>query len=132
MAQLDDPDVEELLSGPNYAVVTTVNEDGSLHSCIVWVGREGPAITLNSNTDRIWPRNLAGDPRATVLIFASSDPYHYVEIRGTTETSIEGAKAHIDELAKKYIGADAYPYLQPGEQRVKVLLRPDRIRLYRQ
>ena len=51
---------------------------------------------------------------------------------GATTTSLDGAKEQIDELAKKYIGQDTYPYLQPGEQRVKVLLKPERIRLYKQ
>jgi PPOX class probable F420-dependent enzyme len=130
--ELDDPAVQKLLAEPNYAVVSTVNEDGSLHNCMIWVRQEGTAIGMNSNTDRIWPQNLDRDPRATVLVFNRSDPYDYVEIRGTTTTSLDGAKEQIDELAKKYIGQDTYPYLQPGEQRVKVLLNPERIRLFKQ
>src|SRR4029450_3436665 len=112
VSQLSDPAVEELLSAPNYAVVATVNNDGSLHSCMVWVSREGSALALNSNTDRIWPRNLARDPRATVLVFDRSDPYYYVEVRGRAESSLDGAKEHIDELAKKYLDQETYPYLQ--------------------
>jgi len=42
--------------------------------------------------------------------------------------STEGADAHIDGLAKKYLGVDEYPYRQPGEQRIKFVVAPDRIR----
>jgi len=132
MTALDDPAVVELLAAPNYGVISTLNEDGSVHSCVVWLGLEGTAVALNSNTDRVWPRNLARNPRATVLVFESGNPYYYVEIRGRTTSTQEGAKEQIDELSKQYLGKDPYPYLQPGEQRVKFLLHPDRIRLYKQ
>ena len=34
------------------------------------------------------------------------------------EITQAGADAHIDKMAKKYLGQDKYPYGQPGEQRV--------------
>jgi hypothetical protein len=37
----------------------------------------------------------------------------------------EGADAHIDSLAKKYLGQDKYPLRQPGEVRVKCEIEPD-------
>jgi hypothetical protein len=40
-------------------------------------------------------------------------------IRGrVTSQTLEGADAHIDKLAKKYIGKDKYPSRAPGEKRV--------------
>jgi hypothetical protein len=39
----------------------------------------------------------------------------------------QGADAHIDLLAKKYLGKDKYPYRQPGEIRVLYKIRPERV-----
>jgi hypothetical protein len=51
----------------------------------------------------------------------------YVSVTGTAEITEEGANDHIDKMAKKYIGQDKYPYLQPGERRVVVTVKPDRV-----
>jgi hypothetical protein len=56
------------------------------------------------------------------------DPYHVVVFRGTvTEVTTKGADKHIDFLAKKYLGKNSYPFRRPGEVRIKVRIRPDRI-----
>jgi hypothetical protein len=39
----------------------------------------------------------------------------------------EGALDHINMLARKYLGKDKYPYLGPGEQRVIIRIRPERV-----
>jgi len=36
----------------------------------------------------------------------------------------EGASAHIDSLAKKYLGKDKYPWAQPGQVRVTFEIEP--------
>lgn len=128
MATLTDPGVRELLEDPNYAVVSTLNADGSMHDTIIWISAEDGAVAINSSSDRIWPRNLDRDSRVTVLVFESGNPYHYVEIRGQATATSEGALEHINALAKKYMDQDEYPYLQPGEVRVKFVIRPDHIR----
>jgi hypothetical protein len=51
----------------------------------------------------------------------------YVSVTGTAELSEDGAKEHIDKMAKKYLGQDEYPYLQPGERRVIVTITPDKV-----
>jgi hypothetical protein len=59
------------------------------------------------------------------------NPYEYVEIRGrVAESTHEGADAHIDELAKKYLGQDTYPYRQPGEVRLKITVEPQHVHRY--
>ena len=46
------------------------------------------------------------------------NPYRYIQIRGRVSRAVEaGADAHIDSLAKKYLGKEAYPFRQPGEVR---------------
>jgi hypothetical protein len=65
------------------------------------------------------------DPRVAVAIHDPDDPYRYLQIQGeVVEITEEGAKAHIDELARKYLDVERYPHLQPGEVRVIYKIRP--------
>jgi len=131
MANIDDPAVRHLLEH-NHAVVSTLNEDGSVHSTVVWVNVEDGKVAVNSALGRRWPTNLERDPRITVLVYDESNPFEYVEMRGTVTANTEVADGHIDRLAKKYIGADTYPFRQPGEQRVTFFVEPTLVRHQKQ
>jgi hypothetical protein len=37
------------------------------------------------------------------------------------------AEEHIDKLAKKYIDKDKYPYRSPGDERIILKIKPERI-----
>ena len=132
MASLNDPPVKELLEQPNYAVISTLNHDGSIHNTIVWISAEGDNVSVNSAVGRLWPTNLERDPRVTVVVYESGNPYNFVEVRGTASGTTEGADEHINQLAKKYIGQDEYPYRQPGEQRIKFVIEPQHVRYLKQ
>jgi PPOX class probable F420-dependent enzyme len=132
MATLDDDGVRELLQGQNYAAISTFNSNGSIHSTIIWALQEDGAVSVNSAVGRLWPRNLERDPRVTLLVQETGNPYHFVELRGTATATREGADEHIDALAKKYIGQDTYPFRQPGEERIKFVITPERIRYVKQ
>jgi PPOX class probable F420-dependent enzyme len=128
MATLSDPAVSELLEKPNHVVLSTLNQDGTVHTTIIWVNVEGDALAFNSARGRHWPSNLERDPRATLTLLNEANPYEYVEIKGSVEEVGEGADEHMDVLAKKYINQDTYPWRQPGEERVKFHLVPKRVR----
>jgi len=132
MTTINDSGPRELLENPNYAVVSTLNKDGSIHNTIVWISAEDGTVAVNSAVGRLWPTNLERDPRVTVLVFEAGNPYNFLEIRGTATGSTKDADAHIDALAKKYIGEDEYPYRQPGEERIKFTIQPTRVRHYAQ
>ncbi|HUB05162.1 MAG TPA: PPOX class F420-dependent oxidoreductase [Solirubrobacteraceae bacterium] len=132
MATLNDSEVQKLLSEPNYAVVSTINPDGSVLSTIAWISDDDGTVAVNSAKGRKWPTNLERDPRITALVYEAGNPYNYVEIRGTASGSTEGADEHINALAKKYINQDEYPFRQPGEQRIKFVIAPDHIRHQKQ
>lgn len=131
MANIDDPAVRHLLER-NHAVVSTLNEDGSVHSTVVWVNVEDGKVAFNSALGRRWPTNLERDPRITVLVYDESNPFEYVEMRGTVTANTEVADGHIDRLAKKYIGADTYPFRQRGERRVTFFVEPTLVRHQKQ
>jgi PPOX class probable F420-dependent enzyme len=128
MSTLTDPEVRDLLEKPNYAVVSTHNRDGSMHATVVWVSAENGGVAVNSAVGRLWPTNLERDPRITVVVQETGNPYNFVEIRGTATGSTERADEHINALAKKYIGQDEYPYRQPGEQRIRFDVTPEHVR----
>lgn len=128
MTTLDDPGVKALLDKPNHAVVSTLGANGAIHSTVVWVSVEDGRLAVNSALGRTWPTDLERDPTITVLVYDEDNPYAYVEVRGKVEATTEGAFDHIDRLAKKYIDAEKYPFLQPGEQRVTFYVNADRIR----
>lgn len=133
MASLDDPGVHHLLvEQTNHAVISTLAEDGSVHSAVVWADLVDGRIGVNSAVGRRWPSNLERDPRITVLVYDESNPYDYVEVRGTATGTTEGAEEHIDRLAKKYTGADSYPFRQEGEQRISYYVQPTVVRHQKQ
>ncbi len=119
---------EQLLQGKNFCIVSTVRGDGAVHGVPVWVDVQEGRPVLNTAKGRAWPANLEGDPRVTLTVPNVENPYEYVEVRGrVAEMTPDGADAHIDALAKKYLDADEYPYRQPGEQRVIVRVEPEHV-----
>lgn len=122
---------EELLKAKNFVVVSTLRPDGSVHAAPTWVDVQDGKPTLNTAEGRTWPRNLERDPRVTLTVQNTENPYEYVTIRGrVTERTTDGADEHIDALAKKYMGVDSYPLRKPGEQRVILRIEPDYVHVY--
>jgi PPOX class probable F420-dependent enzyme len=132
MSSLNDQPIRSLLEQPNFAVVSTVNEDGSILSTVAWVSSEGEELALNSAVGRRWPTNLQRDPRVTVVVYPAENPYEYVEVRGKASATREGADEHIDALAKKYINQDKYPFRAAGEERIKFVVAPEHVRYQKQ
>ena len=131
MAQISDANVQGLFDKPNHAVVSTLNDDGSIHSAVVWVSTEGDNVAINSAEGRKWPTNLERNAQINVTVFDQDNPFEYVEVRGTAQRA-DGADDHIDQLTQKYIGQDKYPFRSPGEERVKYVVQPDRVRYVNQ
>jgi PPOX class probable F420-dependent enzyme len=126
MAALTDKQVE-FLENPYVGVVTTLREDGSPHSTVVWVDVENGKPTCNTDMGRKKPTNLEKDPRVSLLVIDPQDAYKWVAVDGRSELTTDGADPQIDKLAKKYLGKDEYPFRQEGEQRVTVRITPERV-----
>lgn len=121
---------EALLKAKNFCHVATLRADGSVHGVPVWVDVQEGRPVLNSAEGRAWVRNVERDPRVTLTVVNAENPYEYVEVRGrVAERTHEGADAHIDAMAKKYMGVDEYPMRQPGEQRVIIRVEPEHVHL---
>jgi PPOX class probable F420-dependent enzyme len=127
MAKLDEKPRKFLDENPYVGVATTLREDGSPHSTIVWVDVEGDKVSFNTALGRAKPKHLQHDPRASVLMVDPNDSFKWVAVSGPAEVTEEGADAQIDKLAKKYLGKDEYPWRNPQETRVKVLIEPEKV-----
>jgi PPOX class probable F420-dependent enzyme len=128
MAESIEGRAKELLEKPNFASVATIRKDGTPQVVVVWVDVDGDELLLNTAEGRGWRKNVARDPRITVTVPDKDNPYEFVSVTGTVvEDTHEGADEHIDQLAKKYLDQDTYPFRQEGEERVKLRIRADRI-----
>jgi PPOX class probable F420-dependent enzyme len=117
-----------LFTDRNWGVIATIREDGSPQATPVWIDYDGENVLVNSARGRTKVKNIERDPRATVTVLPAEDQQSgYVMVSGPAEIYEEGALEHINMLAKKYLGADKYPYLGPGEQRVIIQIHPERV-----
>ncbi len=120
--------VKKLFREPNFAHLATLMPDGSPQVTPVWVEIDGDRILVNTAEGRTKPRNVRRDPRVAISIHRQDDPYSSAFIRGrVVEITHEGADEMLDKLAKKYLGEDRYPYRQPGEQRLILVIEPDHV-----
>ena len=129
MAALDEK-ARNFLEQPYVGTVTTLRQDGSPHSTIVWVDVDDDGLSFNTAAGRAKPRHLERDPRVSLLVVDPEDTYKWVSISGTAELTTDDADDQIDRLAKKYLGQDEYPWRKPQEQRVKVRIRPEHVDSY--
>ena len=132
MSSLNDDRVRELLSQPNHATVSTLNEDGSIHAAVAWISLEDGVLAVNSAEGRHWPANLERNPEISILVYPPDNPYEYIAVDGTASGSRDDADDHVNRLAKLYIDQDEYPFRQPGEVRKKYTITPRRVRHQKQ
>ena len=120
--------VKKLFLEPNFAHLATLMSDGSPQVTPVWVDLEDGRILVNTAEGRVKPRNVRRDPRVAISIANQQNPYSAAFIRGrVVKITHEGAEESIDKLAKKYIGQEPYPWRQPGEKRVILLVEPEHV-----
>jgi PPOX class probable F420-dependent enzyme len=118
----------DLFTKKSFAHLATVGADGRPQVTPVWVDLDGGVIRVNTARGRVKDRNLRREPRVALSVQDPDNPYRYVQVRGrVSEMTEQGADAHIDALARKYLGQDRYPYRQPGEVRVMVKIVPERV-----
>jgi PPOX class probable F420-dependent enzyme len=118
----------DLLKKAAFANLATLNADGSPQVTPVWVDFDGKHVIVNTARGRVKANNLEREPRVALSILDPENPYRYVGIQGrVTEMTEAGADAHIDKMAKKYLGKDSYPFRTPTEVRVIVKITPDKV-----
>ena len=119
--------VKKILEDKAYGHVVTFRPDGRPQVTMVWMDVEGDEALFNTAEGRLKPQNLRRDPRVIVSVQDRNDPQSYLVLHGKTTITEPGADAHIDKLAKRFLGADKYPFRRPGEKRLIVRIKVDRI-----
>ena len=122
--------LKSLLDGPVFIVVGTIQPDGSPQLSPVWVKRDGDQILFSTTVDRRKKKNMDRDPRVSVVVQDPEMPYLYGEIRGTAESTTDGADDLIDELSVKYTGkkyAEFNPASVDDADRVVVRITPEKV-----
>lgn len=131
------PKAEQLSSGavklfkePQIANFVTLMADGSPQVTPVWVDvtDDGQHILVNTAEGRVKSNNTIRNPAVAISIVDNNDPFRWVSVRGqVVEHRQQGARDHIDALAKKYTGAEKYTPGSPDEQRVIIVIKPHNV-----
>jgi PPOX class probable F420-dependent enzyme len=118
----------DLFEKKAFANLATLMPDGTPQVTPVWCDFDGSHILVNSAKGRRKDINMHERPKVAISILDPDNPYRYLEVRGTVEViTEEGAAAHIDKMAKKYLGVEKYPYARPGETRVLYKIKPEHL-----
>ncbi len=118
-----DDDTIRLAKGPNLATVVTLMPDGQPQALLTWVDTDGEHVLVNTEPQRQRAKNVARDPRITVLFHSKENPWDWSEVRGHVVETTDGeqARAHIDALSNKYVGTDyAHPIGDEGRIILKI------------
>lgn len=117
-----------LFKGKNFAFVASLMIDGAPQITPVWIDYDGKFLLINTAEGRTKQKNFERDPRVAISVVDQSNPYNMVSVRGKViEQTTNGADEHIDKMAKKYLGADEYPFRSPDEKRVILKIKPEKI-----
>ena len=107
------------------AHIATLQPDGSPQVTPVWFDYTNGVVRVNTAKGRIKARNLSEGSKVALSIVDPDNDYRYIQIRGAvTKETTDGAVAHIDSLAKKYLGKDVYPWHSDKEERVIYEITP--------
>jgi PPOX class probable F420-dependent enzyme len=102
---LDPKVVSFLTDETRYAVLGTINPDGSIQQSVMWFDVEGDQIVMNTKRGRFKDRNMVNDPRVSLCF---EDSYRYVTLKGRAELvdDPELGQSGMLKMATKYLGAE--------------------------
>ncbi|HUF43517.1 MAG TPA: PPOX class F420-dependent oxidoreductase [Verrucomicrobiae bacterium] len=128
MAAMISETFKDLFEKKAFAQLATLMKDGSPQVTPVWCDFDGGLVWINTAKGRIKDKNMRRDQRVALSIQDPDNGYRYLAIQGEiAEITEDGADAHIDRLAKKYLDKDRYPFRGPGEVRVVYKIRPVKV-----
>lgn len=128
---------KDLITGPVYAVFTTLSPAGAPENSIVWCSWDGEHVLVNTARGRRKDRNVRSDPRVALMAVDPDDPYRWIDVRGEVEEIVPDEDyANINAHAKLYTGADNYyggfaPAEREGrEERIIFKIKPKHVVAY--
>jgi PPOX class probable F420-dependent enzyme len=128
MAEKIPEEFKDLFGKVAYANIATVMPDGTPQVTPVWFDYDGNYLRVNSAKGRVKDKNMRRNKNVAMSIQDPDNAYRHLAVRGKVDDiTEEGADAHIDSLAKKYLGKDKYPFRGTGEVRVIYKIRPEKV-----
>jgi PPOX class probable F420-dependent enzyme len=121
--------LRELLDAKAFAVLSTVNADGSPQSSVIWATHEGDQVMFSTILGRRKTRNMQRDPRVSLCVYDPDHPYRYVEVRGTVDITEEGGPELIQRLSLAYDG-ESFTEGNPANVRVVCRITPSHVVVY--
>jgi PPOX class probable F420-dependent enzyme len=108
----------DLLTRPIHGVLTTMMPDGQPQSSLVWVDFDGECALVNTTRERQKGRNMAANPKVSLLVVDPANAGRFVQIRGCAELVEEAAIEHLDRVTRRYTSHPCYyGHVYPVEQR---------------
>ena len=124
--QLPD-ELREALDEKVFVHLATINEDGSPQVSAIWIGRDGNTLLFSTAEGRVKTANIRTDPRVALSFTPVGDAYKNYVLQGRVTRFEPDGWWLIDDLARKYIDADSYPWRTPGQVRVNGEIEIDKI-----
>ena len=117
----------DLFERPVTVALATILPSGQPQVTPVWCDVTDGRIRINTAAGREKHKAMTARPQVTVMALDPENPFRYLEVRGrVVAMTEEGGDAHIDALAKKYLGVDVYPNHTADETRVIVSIEPEK------
>ena len=113
-------ELRDLLDARAFAVLSTVNADGSPQSSVIWATYEGDDVIFSTILGRRKTLNMSRDPRVSLCVYDGANPYSYVEVRGTVSMTQEGGPELIEQLSQAY---DGRTFTESNAANVRVVVR---------
>lgn len=119
---------QSLLKSKSFAHLATTMADGTPQVTPVWIDYDGEYVLVNSAAGRLKDRNMRARPYVALSVLDPENPYAFLAVRGPVVEIIEGeaARKHIDSLAQRYLGREAYNG-PPGETRCLYKIAPEHV-----
>lgn len=117
----------DILDAKCFAHVATLRPDGRISNhpvCLIW---DGTHVRFSTTKGRKKVRNLRADPRIAISVADPENAWRYLEIRGRAELGDDTDRSFINQIARKYMGQDEYPFDRPGDERVTVTVHVEQV-----
>jgi PPOX class probable F420-dependent enzyme len=97
--------VRRFLAEPRFAVLATLNADGTPQQSVIWYDLEGDEVVMNTARGRLKDSNLLRDPRVSICV---EEGYTFVTLTGKARLIDDQAIAQEDirRMAIRYHGAE--------------------------
>jgi len=118
---LSQTEIDELLSEPHIAIVSTCGPTGKPHAMPIWYAWKDGKVLFHTGSDSKKMRNLRENDRVSVVVDTKTAPYKAVVIEGRAR-EIPHDKGLAREVAIHYLGAKAGERYSDASTEIGVLV----------